>query len=79
MKALLNQIGWYGMAAVFGAYALVSLHVISPTQISYLLLNATGSLALLLETYSKRDLQPAILNLLWLIVALFSLLQLVMK
>jgi len=43
-KNLLDEIiGWYGMAAILSAYALVSFNFLSSFSIIYQLLNFTGA------------------------------------
>lgn len=68
--------GWYGMAAVLGAYALVSFEVLDNTGVVFQLLNLTGATALLALAWYKRATQVAVLNLVWALVALAALLRL---
>lgn len=68
--------GWYGMAAVLGAYALVSFEVLDNTGVVFQLLNLTGATALLALARYKRATQVAVLNLVWALVALAALVRL---
>ncbi len=70
-----NIIGWYGVFAIFIAYMLVNFGLLTITNQWYLLLNLTGALAILVETWAKRDYQPAVLNILWALVALVALIR----
>jgi len=72
---MIEIVGWYGMAAIVTAYALLSFGYIAPTEILYQFLNAIGSLGLVLVSLYKRTYQPGILNLIWIIVAVISLLR----
>jgi len=64
-----------GVAAILGAYTLASFGLLSPQEGLYQLLNLTGAVALGLEAYLKKDIQPAVLNLVWAVVALIGLLS----
>ena len=68
-----SLIGWYGVVATVLAYLLVSFSLMSPTSISYQLLNLTGALGVTIETYVKRDYQPFWLNLIWSLIALVAI------
>lgn len=71
-----NYLGWYGVAAILIAYLLVSLNVIVPHSFVYQLLNLTGALGIIIEAWSKKDVQPAVLNSIWAGIALVVLIQL---
>ena len=66
-------IGWYGMAAVLGAYIGTSASTISPSSLLFLGLNGTGSAALAYHSFIKKDTQPLVLNIIWMVVALVGL------
>lgn len=72
-------LGWYGAVAILAAYGLVSFNVISPQGWLYQLLNLTGALGVLVISYQKRARQPALLNLVWAVVALVALIGLAVK
>ncbi len=69
----LDAIGWYGVLAILSAYALTSFGFLAPSNLWYRLLNLTGALGIVVEAWSKRDAQPAFLNFVWALVALFAL------
>jgi len=73
MRKLIGLYGWIGIAAVFGAYLLVSFGAIGPKDLAYQLLNLFGSLGILIEAFSKKDYQPAVLNVVWALVAIISI------
>jgi hypothetical protein len=72
-------VGWYGAAAILLAYVLVSFSVISPQGWAYQLLNLTGALGVLVISYTKRAHQPALLNLVWAVIAFVAIIGLVIK
>jgi hypothetical protein len=70
---VISWFGWYGVVATVGAYLLVSFSVLSPTSLSYQLLNLTGALGVTIETWVRRDYQPFWLNLIWALIALVAI------
>ena len=73
MKNYLEYFAWYGAIAVLFAYMLSSFSIISTNGLIYLLLNATGSAGIAIISIKKGAMQPAALNIVWLIVTLFAL------
>lgn len=73
---LVQSIGWYGVLAILFAYTLSSLGWLSNQGVVYTLLNLTGSVAVAIEAASKRDRQPVVLNVIWGLIALLSLVRL---
>jgi hypothetical protein len=72
-QKLLDLFGWYGTVAIAGSYFLVSFKLLSPTGLSFQLLNVTGAVGLGLVSYSKRAYQPATLQLIWTLIGLGAL------
>lgn len=72
-------LGWYGVAAILGAYVLVSFDIVTVHGYAYQLLNFTGALGIVIETTSKKDKQPAVLNIVWLLVALVAIIKLMIS
>jgi len=70
-----NYFGWYGVAAILLAYALLNADVIQVKSVAYQLLNLTGALGIVGEALSKKDMQPAILNGIWAIIAVLALIN----
>lgn len=66
-------IGWYGICAIIGAYALVSFGVITSSNIWYQLLNLTGAIGIVVNSFYKKDYQPVVLNLLWITIAIVAI------
>ncbi|HWB38674.1 MAG TPA: hypothetical protein VG604_00335 [Candidatus Saccharimonadales bacterium] len=82
MKAsnkLIEYAGWYGTAAIVGAYALVSFKVIAADGAIYQLLNLTGALGIIAISLKKKVRQSAVLNAFWAIIAIAALLRLLFK
>lgn len=68
-------IGWYGMAAILLAYGLVSFNVLSASGIFYQVLNFTGAGGVAYISFKKQARQPAILNIVWAIIALIAIVK----
>jgi hypothetical protein len=72
-----NYFGWYGVLAILLAYLLVSFNVIESKSLGYQLLNLTGALGIVVEALSKKDAQPAVLNIAWATIAALAIIRLV--
>jgi len=75
----IGALGWYGVAAILLAYVLVSFNIISAQSWQYQLLNFTGASGVLVISYMKQARQPALLNLVWAVIALAALIGLALK
>ncbi|MBI2627103.1 MAG: hypothetical protein HYW77_02555 [Parcubacteria group bacterium] len=74
---MLEIYGWYGFIAVLVAYFLANFRIISVISPIYIFLNITGATGITIISFYKKAYQPAVLNLVWVaiaLVALFSLL-----
>lgn len=72
-KIVVEIVGWVGVASIVGAYALVSYGIISPDQLAYQLINLLGAIGIIINSWSKKDYQPVVLNVVWLIIALTAI------
>ena len=75
IKRFSQFIGWYGVAAIIAAYILISFEIASAKSLIFQLLNFTGALGIIIETYYKRDYQPLVINIFWLLFALVALMR----
>lgn len=75
MKNMSAILGWYGVVAILLAYALSSFSIISNQNIWYHILNGTGALGIVMDTYTDRDFQPMTLNIVWAIIACVALIK----
>jgi len=71
------MVGWYGVLAILGAYTLVSFGVLNPLNLWYQLLNLTGAFAIIVHSFSKKDYQPGVLNIIWMIIAIIAIGQII--
>ena len=77
IKNLVEVIGWYGVVAIIGAYALSSFQIIVVDSLLYGILNFTGAGSIVLSSYSKGNYQPVVLNAIWAVVAVIALLSMI--
>lgn len=73
----LEIFGWYGTIAIVGAYALLSFDIIGADSFIYQLLNLTGALGIVAISINKKAYQPAVLNIIWSIIAVGALLTII--
>jgi hypothetical protein len=67
--------GWYGVGAIILAYTLVSFSIIETTNMWYQVLNGTGAICVAVDAYYDKNYQPAVLNIVWTLIALVALLK----
>jgi hypothetical protein len=77
MKLFVEIFGWYGVAAILGAYALVSFGIIQANDVWYQLLNLSGAAGLLLVSVYKQVWQPVATNAVWMLIAFVAILQII--
>ena len=75
MRKLVEVYGWYGMAAIVLAYALASFSVIEATGLTFQILNGTGALGIVFVSFYKKAYQPAVLNILWTLIAIVAIVK----
>lgn len=73
----LQLIGWLGMVAILLAYFLMTFSFIEPRGFIYYFLNLIGSGGIVLITWKRKDTQPMMLNIIWMIIAIIAILKLI--
>lgn len=68
-------VGWVGVLLILTAFTLTTLELISVKTLAYGLLNFAGALGIIISSYAKKDFQPVILNVIWLIVAMIGIIR----
>ena len=71
-----NTIGWIGTVMLLCAYSLNALGFIEATTYSYILLNLFGAIGAGYISYRYHNYQSALINCVWLIVAVIALVNL---
>lgn len=77
LNKFLELLGWYGTLAIISAYFLNSFNIIHSTDITYQLLNLTGGIGIVLISLKKRAYQPAVLNIVWSLIALIAIIKII--
>ncbi len=67
--------GWYGSAAILGAYAAVSFRWLAPQHVVAQLLNLTGALGVAWVCWRRRTWQPFWLEAVWAAIAAVTLVR----
>lgn len=70
-----NIFGYIGVLGILIAYAGSSFGFIGHTSVAYYLLNLFGSIGIIVSAFSHRDTPSIFLNIIWALIALFSLLK----
>ena len=70
-------IGWAGMSLVLAAFAFNAFNVILPESFIYALFNIIGSAGIIYASAYKKDYQPVVLNLIWIAIAVFLMIKVI--
>ncbi len=70
-----DALGWIGVILVLGAYALLSFGAIDASY-TFQVPTFVGSLAVAIESWIKKDRQPAILNFIFAAIAIIAIVRL---
>ncbi len=73
MSLFSEWIGWAGVAATLGAYALVSLGFLQGNDPAYQCLNVVGAICVAYDALKQKNWQPVVLNIVWATIALIAL------
>jgi hypothetical protein len=71
--------GWLGAGALLLAFGLGATGVVDPSSVAYLALNLFGALGLAYVSLSRRAYSPAVLNMVWAVIAALSLVVLLIQ
>jgi hypothetical protein len=73
----MQVIGWAGVVFYVISYALLSFERLRADSITYQLLNVCGGICLVVFSCSLADVPNIVVNLIWIIIALVSLMRIV--
>ncbi len=74
-RTITELTGWVGVIAILLAYAGANFHWLSTSSIPYLMLNAVGSLGVVIDAANQKNWQPVVLNSVWFLIALWGIAQ----
>lgn len=77
MKAY-DLIGWFGVGAILGAYALITFGAVTADDWIYNATNLFGAAGIVVSSYKNKDYQPVALNAVWFFISLLGLLQILL-
>lgn len=78
MQKVYQIFGWTGMFMILIAYFLVSFSLITTQNPIFQLLNLIGSIGIVFVAFTKKDYQPLVLNIVWILIAIVSLIKIIM-
>ncbi len=67
--------GWIGAVLILLAFALSNFGILSQTNFSYQILNILGAIGIVYHSLTKKDYQPAVLNIIWALVAVLAIIK----
>ena len=76
-RRLREAFGWYGVAVILLAYALVSFDAIEVDSLAYQVMNLTGAFGIVAVSLVKRVFQSVVLNLVWAAIAAIAIIRVV--
>lgn len=62
-------IGWIGVLLILLAFTFTTFDIITAKDLVYGLFNLVGALGIMISSYAKKDFQPVVLNMIWLLIA----------
>lgn len=68
--------GWVGTVMILSAYVLLNFGVLNSASLVYQILNVVGAFAIVYHSFTKRDFQPMVLNIIWALVAVLAVVRL---
>lgn len=74
-EIFVESIGWIASVLIVGAFALNSLNKISSTSKAYQLANLVGGIFFIVNTIHHKAYPSAMVNVVWVFIALFALLK----
>ena len=78
-ELIIDILGWVGSLEVILAYAMISSQRISAQNILYQLLNLTGAIFLILNTYYYGAYPSTLINIVWVLIAIAALFKIRLK
>ncbi len=76
-SALMQFMGWFGVVAILVAYMGATFGFFDASNVWYFILNLLGAFGIIVETRSRGDAQPMVLNIVWALVAMYGIIALV--
>jgi hypothetical protein len=75
LKKIIDIIGWVGAAEVIAAYALNSYGELTAGSVLFQLLNLTGAIFLIANTWYNKAYPSMVINIIWTVIAIVALIK----
>ena len=75
MLTLIEVAGWLGALCIVAAYALITAGKVTPTSVSYQMLNIVGAIGFIVNSGWHGAIPSVALNVVWLGIGFFGLLR----
>ena len=72
-QIVLEVLAWLGISSILAGFAVVSFGFIAPDGFVYPAFNGFGAILLIITSWHKQFMQLVVLNVVWLLIALFAL------
>lgn len=76
-KVFVETIGWIGAVEVIIAYALNSSGTLSSDSVAFQLLNLTGAVFLIVNTWFNKAYPSMVINIIWTVIAVAALIRII--
>jgi len=78
MLKFLNSYAWLGTVVILGSYFLLASGRLDGDSFFYHAMVLFGSLGVMLNSYKKNDMQPAVLNAIFVVIAIYAIVRIVL-
>ncbi len=72
---VVESFGWIGVLLILLAYGLLSFEVIEAQSLWYHGLNLLGGLGIIIDALAVKNYQPAVLNIVWGMIAIYAIIK----
>jgi hypothetical protein len=74
-KTMSSILGWYGVAAIITAYAMLTFGIFDAGNLWYQVMNLTGAIGIIVDAVADKNTQPVVLNIFWVLIAVWAIIQ----
>lgn len=74
---LLNSFAWFGAILIFVAYLLLATGYLDGDSLVYHFMVLIGSVGIILNSVKKKDFQPAVLNIAFVVAAIYAIVRII--
>ncbi|MDX2196943.1 MAG: hypothetical protein NW207_11035 [Cytophagales bacterium] len=78
-EIIIDILGWIGASLVIAAYFLVSNNRVSSSGSTYQMLNLTGGILLIINTFYLKSYPSMAINIIWVVIAVAALIRMIIN